>query len=126
MNRDFCQRNFFPNSRRDCLETKVMLETTIQVLKAGLQSDSTISPADRMRILAAIRKAANDSKSDAAPASAPRLIRRAEVARRIGCSLRLVDRLAADGILLKRRLPNRQRAAGFLEQDVTNLIAAKQ
>lgn len=53
----------------------------------------------------------------------PRLLRRAEAARRLGCSLRLVDRLAKDGALVKRKLPGRKRAAGILESDLLALIA---
>jgi predicted DNA-binding transcriptional regulator AlpA len=54
----------------------------------------------------------------------PRLLRRAEVARRLGCSVRLVDRLATEGVLPKHRLPNRRRAAGVLEADLIALITA--
>lgn len=60
-----------------------------------------------------------------APAeSAPaRIIRRMEVARRLGRSPRAVDRLAAEGALRKVLLPGRTRAAGFRESDVAALIA---
>jgi hypothetical protein len=37
--------------------------------------------------------------------------------------LRLVDRLAKDGALMKRKLPGRKRAAGILESDLLALIA---
>jgi hypothetical protein len=99
-----------------------MLPTTIDVIKAGLKSDPSLSSADRARILVAIRNGANTPKIDPATNSEPRLVRRAEAARRLGCSLRLVDKLAKDGVLPKRRLPNRQRAAGFLESDLIALI----
>lgn len=52
----------------------------------------------------------------------PRILRRAEVAQRLARSKRAVDRLAADGVLRKVRLPGRARAAGFLESDVVALI----
>lgn len=53
----------------------------------------------------------------------PRLLRRTEAAPRLGCSLRLVDGLAKDGALVKRRLPGRKRAAGILESDLLALMA---
>lgn len=55
----------------------------------------------------------------------PRLVRRAEVARRLSRSLRFVDKLAASGVLAKRKLPGRVRALGFLASDVDALILAE-
>lgn len=52
-----------------------------------------------------------------------RLLRRAEVARRLSCSLRLVDLLAARGQLTRIKLPGRQRGNGFLESEVSALLA---
>jgi hypothetical protein len=101
-----------------------MLATTIEIIRSGLKSDPSLSAADRARILAAIRNGANTPKIDPVTNSESRLVRRAEAARRLGCSLRLVDRLAKDGVLLKRRLPNRKRAAGFLESDLNALISS--
>jgi len=102
-----------------------MQTTTLDVIRAALKADQTVRAVDRSRLLGLIR---NDTEVPGEKASAervPRIVRRAEVARRLGCSLRLVDRLAKDGILPKRRLPNRQRAAGFLESDIDALIAGK-
>lgn len=60
----------------------------------------------------------------AAAAPTPeRLLRRAEVARRLSCSLRLVDLLAARGTLTRVRLPGRLRGHGFLESQVSALLA---
>lgn len=99
-----------------------MLATTLETIRSVLKGDSSLSPADRARILAAIRNGANPPKIDPAINREPRLVRRAEAARRLGCSLRLVDRLAKDGILPKRKLPGRLRAAGFLQTDLDALI----
>jgi hypothetical protein len=99
-----------------------MLKSTVDIVRTALKSDQTISAIHRARILEFLRNGANMQKPTAAGEA--RLIRRAEAARRLGCSLRLIDRLAKDGVLVKRRLPNRQRAAGFLETDVLALIAA--
>lgn len=103
-----------------------MLATTIEILRSGLKSDPSLTPADRSRILATIRSGANAPKADTASTFEPRLIRRAEAARRLSCSLRLVDRLAASGALPKRKLPGRKRASGFLESDLVALITQQE
>jgi predicted DNA-binding transcriptional regulator AlpA len=102
-----------------------MLATTLDIIRSGLKADPSLTPADRTRLLALLRQERNTPKPETAVERIARIIRRSEAARRLGCSLRLVDRLAKDGILPKRRLPNRQRAAGFLEADVDALIAGK-
>ena len=53
----------------------------------------------------------------------PRILRRAEVASRLGCSLRTVDHWAGCKLLSKVRLPGRVRCAGFRESDICALIA---
>ncbi len=63
-----------------------------------------------------------DPPATVAP-EAERLLRRATVAARLGHSARFVDRLAADGVLRKIRLPGRARAAGFRESDLLALLA---
>lgn len=101
-----------------------MLPTTLQIIRSGLQADPSISPSDRARLLALLRNGINVAKPEAATESVARIIRRAEAARRLSCSLRLVDRLAKDGILPKRKLPGRIRASGFLESDLVALVTA--
>jgi len=99
-----------------------MLATTIDIIRVGLKSDPTVSTSDRARMLALLKEGPTQRKADTPTTKEPRLIRRAEAAHRLGCSLRLVDRLAKDGALVKRRLPGRKRAAGFLESEVLALI----
>ena len=98
-----------------------MLATTIQILKCGLQADPTISAQDRTRLLAVLREPTTPKPTPATPTE-PRLLRRAEVARRLSCSLRTVDKLPVK----KVKLPGRQRAAGFLESDVNELLTGKE
>jgi hypothetical protein len=96
-----------------------MLATTFNLLRCGLESDPSLTPADRKRILAIVRDGGkNPSRSDSAPLDPPRLLRRVEVARRLACSLRTVDKLP----VRKVKLPGRKRAAGFLEADVNALL----
>ena len=99
-----------------------MLPTTVEIIRSGLRADPTLSTHERQRLLTLIREPAAVSQT---PPQQPRLIQRSEAAHRFGRSLRYVDQLAKQGILLKRRLPNRQRAAGFLESDVNALIAGQ-
>lgn len=58
----------------------------------------------------------------AAVAGPDRLIRRADAAARLGRTQRFIDRLAADGILTRVRIPGRKRACGFRESEVMALI----
>lgn len=100
-----------------------MLPTTIKIVRSGLESDPTLTSTDRNRLMSVLRNGATPrSKVELMPADAvPRLLRRAEVARRLSCSLRTVDKLP----LTKVKLPGRQRAAGFLEADVNSLLVGK-
>jgi hypothetical protein len=101
-----------------------MLTTTIEVIRAGLKSDPSITPTERARLLALIR---NTKELTARPKleGTERILRRTETARRLSRSVRMVDKLAADGVLRKRTLPGRQRACGFLESDVEALILGR-
>jgi hypothetical protein len=98
-----------------------MLPTTYDALKSILRADPSITPSDRNQYLAQLRTGA--TPADPVSPHEPRLLRRAEVADRLSRSLRTVDKLAASGLLRKRKLPGRVRASGFLESDVTALIA---
>jgi hypothetical protein len=103
-----------------------MLATTIEIIRSGLKSDPSLNPADRAKILATIRNGADTPKTCTKTTDEPRLIRRAEVARRLSCSLRTVDKLAANGVLAKRKLPGRVRASGFLATDIDALVSGKE
>lgn len=66
-----------------------------------------------------------ENQSNSTPAPCHRLLRRAEVAQRMSCSVRNVDRLAKEGVLRKLQLPGRSRASGFLESDLAVLLTGK-
>ena len=99
-----------------------MQSSTLEVIRAVLKADRTVAPQEQTRLLALLRTPAPQASAPVHSAE-PRLIRRAETARRLACSLRTVDKLAADGFLKKCKLPGRVRAAGFLASDVDKLIA---
>lgn len=99
-----------------------MLPTTIEATRAMLRADPSLTPNDRNRLLALLR---NHGKADPEPTAerVERILRRAEAARRLGCSLRAIDTWARTGIIQKVRLPGRTRAAGFRECDIAALIS---
>ena len=101
-----------------------MSPATLEILKAALRADETVTARDQARFLALLRNGPPRELAVPAVPTEARLVRRAEAARRLGGSLRLVDRLARDGILRKHRLPGRQRAQGILESDLVALLTA--
>lgn len=100
-----------------------MLATTLQIVRSALQSDPSVGAPDRTRILAFLRNGTPAAKPETQTERVARIVRRAEAARRLSCSLRTVDKLAASGVLPKRKLPGRVRASGFLEDDLNAVIA---
>jgi hypothetical protein len=114
-----------PTSAPFPAHTGPMLNSTIEAVRAVLRTDETVTARDRDNLMKLLRQGAQAPNSEPATRNEPRIVRRAEAARRLGCSLRLVDRLARDGFLTKRRLPNRQRAAGFLEADLVAVMAGR-
>jgi hypothetical protein len=99
-----------------------MLPTTTDAVRAVLKSDPTITPADRTRILAAIRNHGRDSDHENAEPRQNRILRRSDVAKRLNRSLRFVDKLSAEGVIQKVTLAGRQRAVGFRSEDVERLL----
>lgn len=102
-----------------------MLATTLEIIRSGLKSDPSLTPSDRARLLALLRNGASSNKPEAATTTdrVARIIRRREVAKRLSCSVRTVDKLAETGVLRKHKLPGRVRAAGFLESDLNIILA---
>ena len=97
-----------------------MLTTTIQAIGAVLRMDTTITSAERVHILSRLKNPEEPMKH--MPTREARILRRKEVAERLGRSLRLVDRLVVEGVLQKVTLPGRKRACGFREVDVETLL----
>ena len=100
-----------------------MLPTTYDACKSILRADPSIGVPDRNHLLALLREGPGAPKSEPPTLGTPRILRRKTTAERLGRSLRAVDMLAQQGILRKIKLPGRQRAAGFLEDDVNKLLA---
>ena len=101
-----------------------MLDTTVDLLKASLKTDPTVTAAERSRLITLLRAVRlKVTKPEVVTVVIPRCIRRREVARILAVSLRTVDNLAASGILKKKMFPGRTRGCGFLESDVVALIS---
>ena len=100
-----------------------MLPTTIDAVRSMLKADPSVPPAERSRILTAMR---NCGQARPPPAeSQDRLLRRREAAKLLGTSVRFIDKLAAEGVLPKVRMPNRKRALGIPKRAVEELIGAR-
>jgi hypothetical protein len=99
-----------------------MLATTLDVIKAGLKSDPTVSPSERARLLTLLRHGPSTPKAEPLPSNGPRLVTRRNTAAMLAKSVRTIDKLAATGVLKRRLLPGRKRSAGFLESDILVLL----
>jgi hypothetical protein len=96
-----------------------MLKSTRDAVKAVLKSDPSLGANDRLRLLNAIKSGGEGIR---VAKSETRLLRRAAVANKLGCTIRQVDNLARQGILRRVILPGRRRGAGFRLADVESLI----
>ena len=88
---------------------------TRQIIDTVLKNDPSVTQEERTRLHLALAEKERTSAT-------PRLLRRKEVAARLGLSLRAVDRLCEERTLSKRILPGRKRSTGVLESDVDALI----
>jgi hypothetical protein len=100
-----------------------MLVTTIEAVKAILSADPTVTPLERVAMVALLREHGRAvPKPEPVVQAEKRILRRAEVARRMGCSLRSVDKWAREGIIRKVKLPGHRRSCGFVSTDVERLL----
>ncbi len=102
-----------------------MLDSTIELIRAGLKTDPTLSSEERAKLLGVLR---NHDKQTQSPQTAvrdvtPKIIRRKQAAERLNSSLRFVDQLARQGILKKCVLPGWSRAVGILESSLSAVLA---
>ena len=101
-----------------------MLPTTLEAVKAMVKADPTVTPVDRQRIVETLRTHGRQPEMLRAPATRDkRILSRRDVAQRFNRSLRFVDHLAKAGTIRRVMLPGRQRACGFLAEEVERLMA---
>jgi hypothetical protein len=96
-------------------------ETTRAGIAALVRADKAADARTKARIIAASNSDGNATDQTNKP-SAPKVCTRAEAARQLGRSLRLVDSLARRGLLRRVKLPGQQRALGLRADDVQNLV----
>jgi predicted DNA-binding transcriptional regulator AlpA len=88
-------------------------------LELARMAIASLSRKDRLALLAELRPGA--------PVGAPsehRILRRKQAAEKLCCSVRLIDKLAAQGLLPRVTLPGRVHGAGFRLSDIDRLIGA--
>jgi hypothetical protein len=108
----------FRNGGIALVETKNdMTAATIEIVRAALKADPSIGAAERARILNLVRNPEATPTEDV-----PVVLRRKEVARRLGRTLRSVDQLCEQGILEKVHFAGRTRACGILESSLAAAI----
>jgi hypothetical protein len=101
-----------------------MLDSTIELIRAGLKTDPTLSVAERTRIVLVLRNYGKQTQQPQIQQGAPKIIRRRQAAERLNSSLRFVDLLARQGVLKKCVLPGRKRAVGILESSLSAVLTA--
>ena len=99
-----------------------MLSTTLQAITAILRCDPSVSDEDRRRLILQLRCKNQPAK---AAAREPRLLHRREVARRLGVSLRTLDKLHNQGVLRKLKFPGRVRSVGILTSELNQLLGVE-
>jgi len=99
----------------------IMLDTTLQAIKAILQADTTVSREERMTMLKNLQTGPGEERS-----AGDRVVTRSEVASMLGGkSLRYVDYLAAEGMIKKVQVKGKQRGIGFSYESVQALISGE-
>ena len=101
-----------------------MNPATYEIIKTTLKSDMTLTPDDRKRLLLLLRQGAKAPEKQKSIGAEPRILRRSEAAKRLGVTIRAIDKWSQEGILRRVRLPGRTRGCGFLESEINTLMTA--
>ncbi len=102
-----------------------MESSTLEIIKTTLKNDNTLTPVDRKRLLAVIRAGGLQPNDKPTIRAGPRILRRRDVAKRLGVTVRAIDKWAREGILRRVKLPGRVRGCGFLESEVNALVTCE-
>jgi hypothetical protein len=98
-----------------------MQPSTLEIIRACLAADATIQPAERARLLNSLKAPA---PSRPAEQDGLKVWSRRELAKRLGRSLRYVDKLAQVGVIQRVLMPGRVRGIGFQASQVEALFGA--
>ena len=101
-----------------------MLKTTIDALRAVLNTDPSMTPDKTRRAIAAIQAADAPPMTQQADATKPIMSAR-EAARLLGLTTRTVRRLAKEGHITPLKLPGRKTAFGYDGDTVRALLSDK-
>ena len=98
----------------------------MELISTALRADSTVAPAERLKLLALLRKGKDVPAKARNPISPqlPSIVRPAQAAVRLGRTVRSVHRFCREGLLVKVKFPNHKRAAGITEESLAALIHA--
>ena len=101
-----------------------MLETTVDLVRAALRADPTVTPAERNKRIALLRNG-DATKEKAQPAEKfPAIVRNAQAAQELSRSVRSIHYLCAQGLLKRAKIAGRKRAAGVTRESFTALLNA--
>jgi predicted DNA-binding transcriptional regulator AlpA len=97
-----------------------MLTTTKLAIAAILNADPSV---DRQKTKTVLSIIEGDEKAVGRP---PRILRRPEVARLLGVSVKRVDQLALQGVLKRITLPGFSRCMGYSEEDIRRITESRE
>lgn len=89
---------------------------------AIIRADQDADARTKARLIALIKSNGGAPAEQANKPTAPKVCTRAEAARQLGRSLRLVDSLARRGLIRRVKLPGQTRALGLRADDVGALV----
>ena len=104
-----------------------MLQTTVAIIKKVLEADPSVTPTERQRLVFEMRNQGKNKSALTEPktTSESRILRRAEVARRLSVTMRSIDNLHKARIIHGIRLPGRKRCWGFSSVEIDKLIEGR-
>jgi hypothetical protein len=94
-----------------------MQKHTLSVIEAIMETDGTISPAERKRLVGAVQSGSDGERKP------DRILRRKEAAWMLGRCAKTIDRLVGKGCIGRVTFPGHKRAAGLRLSDVERLIS---
>jgi hypothetical protein len=98
--------------------------STLELVRAALKSDPTITPAERVKTLALLRNGHVTKQNLPASPKLPSILRPAQAAERLSRSVRAVHRLCEEGLLQKVKFKGRTRCAGITSASLEALVNA--
>ena len=103
-----------------------MLDSTIELIRAGLKTDVTLNAADRTRLVALLRNGGAQPQSIPPAQDTPRIYSREQAAELLGNRTpRYVDQLCKRGLLKKFVPRGNVRAIGILGESLHQFIEGK-